>query len=172
MFEERKSTRPPRSQCSHFIILTAPPFVCSGTDDHQARQRAPRLLSSGSPVRYACSAQPHAPPPTHRTRCAPRRSCSCPRSSSSRCWAAARAEWRMTARCCRRCKGCGRWVLRPGCGARSAHIRGQSGCCATLRRSGLAQQVGCCGCGRPCEAVWASLAQCSSPARVQLGPRD
>ena len=49
----------------------APPFVCSGTDDHQARQPAPHLLSSGSPVWYACSAQPHAPPPTHRTRCAP-----------------------------------------------------------------------------------------------------
>ena len=31
-------------------------------------------------------------------------------------------------------------------------------------------QVGCCGCGRPCEAVWASLTQCSSPARVQLRP--
>ena len=49
----------------------APPFVCSGTDDHEARQRAPHPLSSGSPVWYACSAQPHAPPPTHRTRCAP-----------------------------------------------------------------------------------------------------
>ena len=62
---ERKSPRPSTSPFPHFVILMAPPFVCSGTDDHQARQRAPRLLSSGSPVRYACSAQPHAPPPTH-----------------------------------------------------------------------------------------------------------